>query len=65
LRGISMAGGFTKYGSSSHVKLLRPYEDAPGYQTLKINMKAVMDGDSEKDLPLKPGDIIVVSEGLF
>ena len=65
LRGISMAGGFTKFGSSSHVKLLRPNPDGPGYQTLKINMKAVMDGDSNKDLPIQPGDIIVVSEGMF
>jgi hypothetical protein len=47
------------------VKLLRPNPDAPGYQTLKINMKAIMDGDAEADLPLQPGDIIVVSEGMF
>ena len=65
LRGISIAGGFTKFGSSSRVKVLRPNPDKPGYQTLKINMKAVMDGNSQEDLSLQAGDIIVVSEGMF
>lgn len=65
LRGISMAGGFTKYGSSSHVKVLRPHPDRPGYDMLKINIKAIMAGDAQQDLVLEPGDILVVSEGVF
>lgn len=65
LRAISIAGGFTKYGSSSRVKVLRPKQDGPGYETLKISMKDVMDGDSEKDIVLRPGDTVVVSEGIF
>ena len=65
LRAISMAGGFSKYGSSSGVKVLRPRKEGSGYETKKINIKAVMDGSPEDDLPLLPGDIVVVSESYF
>ena len=65
LRAISMAGGFTKFGSSSRVKVLRAKANETGYETIKINIKAVMDGDSKADLPIENGDIIVTSEGIF
>jgi len=65
LKAISMAGGFTKFGSSSRVKVLRPKKDGPGYETIKVNIRAVMDGDSEADIILQPEDIVVVSEGIF
>ena len=60
-----MAGGFTKFGSSSRVKLLRPKKDQAGYETVKVNVNGVMNGDPEADLPVIAGDIIVVSEGVF
>jgi polysaccharide export outer membrane protein len=65
LKAISIAGGFTKFGSSSRVKILRPRKDKPGYIKIKVNLKAVMDGDAEADIEIQPGDIIVVSEGFF
>ncbi len=65
LRAISMAGGFTKFGSSSRVKVLRPRRNGAGYETLKIDIRKVMDGDSQEDLPLMAGDMVVVSEGIF
>lgn len=65
LRAISMAGGFTKFGSSSRVKVLRPRDDKPGYTTIKIDINKVMSGDSENDVLLKAGDMVVVSEGVF
>ncbi len=65
LRAISVAGGFTKFGSSSKVKVLRPRKDSPGYINIKINIKNVMNGDSEADILLRPGDMVVVSEGVF
>ena len=65
LRAISMAGGFNKFGSSSHVKVLRPLKDKPGYDAIKVNIKAVMDGNANEDLVLQPEDIVVVSEGVF
>ncbi|MDD4202349.1 MAG: polysaccharide export protein [Candidatus Omnitrophica bacterium] len=65
LRAISTSGGFTKFGSSSRVKVLRPNKNGVGYQTVKVDIKQVMDGDSSADVLLEPGDIVVVSEGIF
>ncbi len=65
LRAISMAGGFNKFGSSSRVKVLRVKNQGAGYENIKINIKAVMNGDSAADIVLKPGDTVVVEEGVF
>lgn len=65
LKAISIAGGFTRFGSKSRVKLLRPFPDKPGYQTIKINLQKAMDGDAKEDVMLHPGDIVIISEGFF
>ncbi|MCA9407882.1 MAG: polysaccharide export protein [Candidatus Omnitrophica bacterium] len=65
LKAISMAGGFTKFGSSSRVKILRPKQGEKGYDILKINIKDVMNGDADADVELTSGDIVIVSEGVF
>ncbi|MBP7736593.1 MAG: polysaccharide export protein [Spirochaetes bacterium] len=65
LKAISIAGGFTRFGSKSRVKLLRPFPDKPGYDSIKINLQKAMNGDAKEDVILKPGDIVVVSEGFF
>lgn len=64
-KAISIAGGFTKYGSSSRVKILRLKTNGPGYENIKIKMNAIKNGSSKDDILLKPGDIVVVSEGIF
>jgi protein involved in polysaccharide export with SLBB domain len=64
LRAISIAGGFTKFGSASRVKVLRERTGGAGYEPIKVDLKAAMDG-GDKDLVLKPGDMVVVSEGIF
>ena len=65
LRAISISGGFNKFGSSSRVKVLRPRTKGTGYNTVKVDIKKVMDGDNSADVVLKSGDIVVVSEGIF
>ncbi len=65
LRAIAIAGGFTRFGSSSRVKILRPRKDRPGYRSINVDLKAVVNGDARADILLEAGDIIVVSEGLF
>ena len=65
LKAISIAGGFTKFGSSSRVKVLRSRKDKPGYNNIKVNIKSVMSGNAEDDILVEPGDIIVVSESFF
>jgi polysaccharide export outer membrane protein len=65
LKAISTAGGFTKYGSSSRVKVLRPKAGDTGYDTIKVNLGSAMDGNPKADVVLHSGDIVVVSEGVF
>ncbi len=65
LKAISIAGGFTRFGSKSRVKLLRLYPDKPGYQSIKINLQKAIDGNAKEDIILMPGDIVIVSEGFF
>jgi polysaccharide export outer membrane protein len=65
LKAIAIAGGFTKYGSSSRVKLLRPNKESSGYETIKINIKDIMEGYSDSDAVLKPNDTVVVFEGII
>lgn len=64
LKAISTAGGFTKYGSLSRVKILRPKKEGAGYDLIKINMKHIMNG-SETDVIIEPGDIVQIEEGVF
>lgn len=65
LRAISMAGGFSQFGSASRVKVLKPKKGASGYDVIKVNIKDVMDGNSNADTLINQGDIIVISEGIF
>ncbi len=65
LKAISIAGGFTRFGSKSRVKVLRPRKDKPGYKVFKVDLNKVIDGDSKSDILLKPGDIVIVKEGFF
>lgn len=65
LKAISVAGGFSKFGSSSRVKVLRLKKNEAGYESIKVNINAVMNGSSKDDVLLEPGDIVVVTEGIF
>lgn len=65
LTAISMAGGFTKFGSASRVKVLRVNEKYGVYDNLNVDLKDVISGQSKDDILLKAGDIVVVSEGVF
>lgn len=64
-KAISIAGGFTKYGSASRVKVLRPRPDNSSTEVIKVNISAIMQGKSHADVYLQPGDTVVVSEGIF
>ncbi|MDD5348335.1 MAG: polysaccharide export protein [Candidatus Omnitrophica bacterium] len=65
IKAISVAGGFTKFGSSARVKVLRPRTGDTGYEAIKVNIGAAMDGNPKHDVVLHSGDIVVVSEGVF
>lgn len=62
---ITIAGGFTKWGSTSRVKLLRSQESKSGSEIIKIDIGDVIKGDVNSDIKLQPGDIVVISSGVF
>ena len=64
-KAITISGGFTKWGSSNKVKVLRQTQGHSEFQTIKINVKDVIEGDATKDIQIQSGDIIVVSTGIF
>ncbi len=65
LKAISIAGGFSKYGNASRVKILRRKLYEKGYDAIKVNVEKAQNGDSSEDPELLPGDMVVVSEGIF
>lgn len=65
LKAVSIAGGFTRFGSKSSVKVLRPRKDKPGYYNIKVDLKEALNGNAQADIVIQAGDIIVISEGLF
>ncbi|MFA5099980.1 MAG: SLBB domain-containing protein [Candidatus Omnitrophota bacterium] len=65
LKAIAISGGFTKYGSASKIKILRPKPGVEGYESIWINVKDIMAGYSQGDVPLKANDTVVVFEGVF
>jgi polysaccharide export outer membrane protein len=64
-KAITLAGGFTKWGSPRRVKLLRVKKEGDGYIIIKVDLKAVINGDSSADVGLRAGDIIIASTGIL
>ncbi len=63
LKAISLAGGLTKFGSESNIKVLRGASGSSDYQTIRVNLKNITaKGDKSKDISIEPGDTIIVSE---
>jgi len=65
LEAIAMAGGFSKIADVNGTKILRIDENGKE-QTLIIKVKDItVKGEKDKDLPLKPNDVIFVPESFF
>ena len=58
LQAISSAGGLTDYANAKKMYILR--DEAGKHQKIPVQYKQALKGDSALDLPLKPGDTIVV-----
>jgi polysaccharide export outer membrane protein len=64
LRAIVLAGGLDKFADSSNVVVVR--EGADGQRRrLRVDLSEVLGGDASKDLPLLPGDVVIVPESFF
>ncbi|MFH0926804.1 MAG: polysaccharide biosynthesis/export family protein [bacterium] len=63
LQGITMAGGLTRISSPNNTKIIR-VED--GHEkTIEVRLKDIINGDKNKDVFLKKGDIVIVPESFF
>ena len=64
LEAIAMAGGFAKEAAQNGTKVIR-VEDGKEI-TIKIEVTDIIKkGDKDKDIPLKPNDLIIVPESFF
>jgi polysaccharide export outer membrane protein len=57
-KAILDAGGFSDFSDKKHVRLVR--KSANGDQTFVVNVLDVWKGQLNKDLPVQPGDLVVV-----
>ena len=58
LQAVSSAGGLTDYANTKKMYILR--DEAGKHERIPLQYKQALKGDSSLDLPLKPGDTIVV-----
>lgn len=63
-KAILKAGGFTRFSDKAHVKLIRADKTLPeGQRTLIVNVADILErGKRDKDVVVKPDDIIRVEE---
>ncbi|MBI2931238.1 MAG: polysaccharide biosynthesis/export family protein [Planctomycetes bacterium] len=61
---ISMAGGFNRIAAESSVQLTRRHANGTR-ATYAIDVTRIMEGHSEDDVQLQPGDVIFVPESFF
>ncbi len=59
MQAISLAGGLTTEAQRRKVKLIR--ETAQGRKTVEVDVQAIVESRAQ-DLPIEPGDIIMVPE---
>ncbi len=64
LDAILEAGGFTKFAKENKVLVLR--KKGEKMETIVVNTKDLMkEGNLEENIPLRPGDFVIVKEGMF
>lgn len=66
LDAITQSGGFARTGSRNNVSLIRQSQTGK-YQTLSVDVKKLLAGkaDAEENLPLQPGDTVIVHGNLL
>ena len=63
-RAIAQAGGLTSTASPNRTRLIRNYNGREEIISIRLN-DILRDGDLTQDIPLRPGDLIVVPESFF
>ncbi|HEX4644493.1 MAG TPA: SLBB domain-containing protein [Verrucomicrobiae bacterium] len=57
-KAILSAGGFSDFSDKKHVRLVR--KTPGGERTVVVNVQAVWEGHLDQDVPVQPGDTVVV-----
>jgi polysaccharide export outer membrane protein len=64
LKLVALAGGFTKFAAPGRAKLIRKTGDEKAL--INVDLKDIMkDPQKYQDMPLQPGDVLIVPERLF
>jgi len=61
---IAMAGGLTRIASPNGTKVIRKINGEKEVISVPLN-DILKDGDLREDIPMKPGDLVVVPESFF
>ncbi len=62
---VLQAGGVDQFGNDKKVRVLRDAPDG-SKQTITVNIARILDtGLFEEDLPLQPGDVVIVPEKII
>jgi polysaccharide export outer membrane protein len=65
LKLITLAGGFTRYAAANRVTLIRR-NGGDRSELVKVKLEDIMSRpDRHEDLPLLPGDVVIVPQRLF
>ena len=60
------AGGFSKFASENNVLVLRKQGDKDSMKEIVVKAKNLMkDGDLSQNIPMMPGDFVIVKESIF
>ncbi|MBI4686479.1 MAG: SLBB domain-containing protein [Nitrospirae bacterium] len=62
-KAIAIAGGLTKWGAESRIKVIRSTGKETG--SIKVNINDIIKGNTSKDIKLEYDDFIIVSSGVF
>ncbi len=64
MEAVLQSGGFTKFASKNNVTIHRKNGNKETF--LRVKLKDLMTaGDFSQNIKLKPGDYIIVKEGIF
>lgn len=62
---VALAGGLQDNAQSSRVRVLRRGAATRQEQSFSVNLKAILEGDLNRDVPLSPGDIVYIPKKKF
>jgi polysaccharide biosynthesis/export protein len=64
LRALALAGGLSKGGSESKVKILRAKDGGQAYEDIRVHVGKIISGE-EPDRVIQAGDVVTVRQGWF